>query len=139
VGPRFYTHEEAVSFLTCPNFSTRIINYDVKLPPIPFMPKYAHNREECKLYWVSNEELYYLIHNNATGAPGTDAFFIEVLNKLTKHDEKHTKISFWWRIVFEKETFLKSTITASATEESKKNIQANMVDMKKYCHQVSCS
>jgi hypothetical protein len=45
LGPKFYTQEEGVNFSNCPLFSTRIINYDVKLPPIPFMPKYAQNRE----------------------------------------------------------------------------------------------
>ncbi len=44
IGPKFYTREEGVTFINSPLFSTRIINYDVKMPPIPFMPKYAQNR-----------------------------------------------------------------------------------------------
>lgn len=76
IGPRFFTHEEGVTFLNCPVFSMRIMNYDVKLPPVPFMPKYAHNQEECKIFWVSNEEFHYLVHNNTSGAPKAETFFV---------------------------------------------------------------
>jgi hypothetical protein len=44
-GPKFYTLEDGRTFVNCPLISARTSEYDVPLPPIPFMPKTCHNKE----------------------------------------------------------------------------------------------
>lgn len=80
-----------------------------------------------------------MIHNNASGAPKADTFFIEILHKVEKKEDKSTRVSFYWRIVFTEDSFLKSTIQSSAAEESQKGIEASLADMKKYCQSVTAS
>lgn len=54
-GPKFYTMEEGTTFVNCPLYSERINEYEVLLPPIPFMPKSCNSKETVKLYWISHE------------------------------------------------------------------------------------
>jgi hypothetical protein len=58
---------------------------------------------------------------------------------VEKKEEKSTKVSFYWRIFFTEDSFLKSTIQSSAAVESQKGIAASLADMKKYCHLVTVS
>lgn len=54
-GPEFYTGVKGVDFTNCPLYSQRMIEYDHTLPKIPFMPDACHNRQACRIYWVSHE------------------------------------------------------------------------------------
>jgi hypothetical protein len=42
-GPKFYSLEDGRTFANTPLVSTRTNEYDVPLPPIPFMPKTCTN------------------------------------------------------------------------------------------------
>lgn len=54
-GPAFYTGNKAIDFKNTPLFSERVIEYDHKLPKLPFMPETCHNRQTVRVYWISNE------------------------------------------------------------------------------------
>jgi hypothetical protein len=83
-GPRFYSLEEGRSFVNSPLVSTRGAQYEVPLPPIPFMPKMCSNSETIRMYWISHEQFDYSIRCTSKGPPYADTFFISILHRVAK-------------------------------------------------------
>jgi len=73
----------------------------MKPTPIPFMPKSCGNKDDRKMYWVSHEELIYVIRSSTEGIPFADAFYVEIIHRITKV-EKGVKISIYSNVIFVK-------------------------------------
>ena len=83
-GPKFYSLEEGKTFVNTPLFSERTNNYDVPLPPIPFMPKTCQSTEQVRIYWLSNTELDYVIRSESRGAPAADTFYLNFVHRVVQ-------------------------------------------------------
>lgn len=78
------------------------------------------------MYWVSHEELQYVIRSQTDGIPYADYFYVNLLHKITKV-ETGVKIEISFQVNFVKETSLKNIILKSTDPE----IEANMIEFMK--------
>jgi hypothetical protein len=126
-GPEFYTLEEGVSFKNCPLFSTRKISYNHPLKPssIPFMPKQSRNVDERRMYWVSHEELVYLIKSLTFEVPMSDNFEVHIVHRIAKTPNA-VKVQILSKIVFVKETSFRNIIASNTDPLIDENMLAFM-------------
>ena len=117
-GPKFYSLEEGRTFANTPLVSTRLNEYEVPLPPIPFMPKTCINNETVKIYWISHEQFDYLIRSQSKGAPFADTFFLNIFHRVVKRD-KGVEIKIYYKITFVKEGGMRGMIISKSEEEVK--------------------
>ena len=128
-GPKFYTMEEDRTFENTPLFSERTNTYEVPLPPIPFMPKVAQNTEQVKIYWLSNTELDYVFRCDSK-APMGDCFYLTFVHRIVQKGSA-VEIKVYFNYFFVKDTSMKGMITSKSDEESAKNINSFLAEVKK--------
>ena len=113
-GPKFYSLEEDRTFINTPLFSERSNSYDVTLPPIPFMPKFAQSIEQVKMYWISDTELDYTFRCDSK-APMGDTFYLNFVHRIVQK-EKNVHISIYFNYTFVKDTSMKGMISSKSEE-----------------------
>jgi hypothetical protein len=69
--------------MNCENISKRIVDYEHKLPSIPFMPDCCHCHQIDQILWLNHKELEYMSHSQTSGAPYTDTFYVKILHRIT--------------------------------------------------------
>lgn len=117
-GPKFYSLEDGRTFINTPLVSERTSEYEVPLPPIPFMPKFCTNKQSVRIFWISNTEFDYFIKSESRGAPYADSFFLNIYHKVAKK-EKDVEIKIYFKITFIKDTSMRGMISSKSAEEAK--------------------
>lgn len=97
----------------------------MKPSSIPFMPKQSRNVDERRMYWVSHEELVYLIKSLTFEVPMSDNFEVHIIHRITK-TANAVKIQILSKIVFVKETSFKSIIISNTDPLIDENMLAFM-------------
>lgn len=130
-GPYFYTGEnKQITFVNCPLFSSRKIEMEHPLPPIPFMPKIAQVKTQDKMFWVSHQQLDYKSQAMSYGNDMMESIVTHNLYKV-KQTQGQVSVDIYCKVVFVKEPRMKSMILNGALAQLKNVVPAILGDIDK--------
>jgi hypothetical protein len=89
------------------------------------MPKQSRNVDERRMYWVSHEELVYLIKSLTFEVPLSDNFEVHIVHRIAKTPSA-VKVQILSKIVFVKETSFRNIIASNTDPLIDENMLAFM-------------